>query len=109
MNGIWSSANIADTPADIYDPPGPTGPRFGILHLHGVGLETLRDKPALTDLLAVLNLACVCPHGQRSWWGDRVCSEFDARITPERHLLDNVLPFFRQRWELSPRAIGLQG
>ena len=53
-----------------------------------------------------LHLACVCPHGQRSWWGDRVCPEFDARLSPERYLLGSVLPFFDERWGLRPRRAG---
>ena len=90
-------------------PPGAAPPRFGVLHLHGLGLETLRDHPTFTSLFDELKLACVCPHGQRSWWADRVCAEFDPRLTPERYLLDQVVPFFQARWGLAPRQIGLQG
>jgi S-formylglutathione hydrolase len=103
----WSRADIAGKPADIYDPPG--APRFGVLYLHGIGLETLASADTFTRLFAELRLACVCPHGQRSWWADRICAEFDPKVTPERYLLDAVLPFFAQRWGLHPRAIGLLG
>jgi esterase/lipase superfamily enzyme len=109
MPSKWSRVEIGGKAADVYEPPGPGRPRFAVLHLHGVGLETLHDRPAFTRLFEDLNLACVCPHGQRSWWGDRICTEFDARITPERYLLDQVLPFFRARWNLAPPSIGLQG
>lgn len=107
MKGSWSRVGIAGKAADVYEPP--ERPRFAILHLHGAGLETLHDKPAFTRLFEELNLACVCPHGQRCWWSDRVCPEFDAQVTPERYLLDQVLPFFHTRWNLKPPAIGLQG
>jgi esterase/lipase superfamily enzyme len=109
MDGSWTRVTIAGKEADVYEPPGAARPRFGVLHLHGVGLETLAANPVFTRLFAELRLACVCPHGQRSWWGDRVCREFDAKVTPERYLLDSVLPFFAARWELGPRTIGLQG
>jgi S-formylglutathione hydrolase len=105
----WTRIEIAGKPADVYEPPGGDRPRFGVLHLHGAGLETLRDKPVFTGLLDELNLACVCPHGQRSWWVDRVCSEFDEEVSPERYLVKQVLPYFRSRWELTPPFIGLQG
>src|SRR6202011_1275720 len=82
---------------------------FGILYLHGTGLETLRDNPVYTRLLEEHRLACVCPHGQRCWWGDRLCPEFDTTITPERYLLDHVVPYFKERWELTPPALGLLG
>ena len=105
----WSCVEIAGKPAHVYEPPGVQCPCFGIVHLHGVGLETLEDKPAFTRLFEELKLACVCPHGQRCWWGDRICPEFDGAITPERYLLEQVVPFFRARWNLGPPAIGLQG
>jgi S-formylglutathione hydrolase len=107
--GNWSRADIAGKPADVYDPPGDARPRFGVLYLHGIGLETLATADVFTRLFAQLRLACVCPHGQRSWWADRVCAEFDPKVTPERYLLDAVLPFFAERWGLRPRAIGLLG
>jgi S-formylglutathione hydrolase len=107
MTGGWTKADIAGKHADIYDPPG--APRFGVLYLHGIGLETLATANEFTRLFAQLGLACVCPHGQRSWWADRVCAEFDPNIAPEHYLLDATLPFFAQRWGLRPRGIGLLG
>ena len=109
MNGTWSRLDIGGKPADVYDLAAGVSPRFGILHLHGVGLETLVDRPAFTRLFDELRLVCVCPHGQRSWWSERVCAEFDARVTPERHLLESVVPYFAQRWGLTPRSLGLTG
>jgi S-formylglutathione hydrolase len=109
MQGTWERVEIAGKPADVYDRPGPARPRFGVLHLHGAGLETLRDNPAFGRWFDELKLACVCPHGQRCWWADRVCAEFDRRLTPEKYLLGEAVPFFRRRWGLEPRAIGLQG
>ncbi len=107
MNGAWSEIKLAGKTVEIYEPPGK--PRFGVLFLHPLGLETLRGRPAFTNILDKLNLVCVCPHAQRSWWVDRVCPEFDAQLTPERHLLDNVLPCFQERWKLSPRSVGVFG
>lgn len=109
MNGTWTTLDIAGKPADVYDLADGARPRFGVLFLHGIGLETLRARSAFTRVFDELKLACVCPHGGRCWWADRVCAEFDARLTPERHLRDNVLPFFRERWNLPPRAVGLTG
>jgi S-formylglutathione hydrolase len=109
MQGTWTSVGLGGKRGDIYDPRQPTPPRFGLLFLHGVGLETLTDQLAFTRLLDERNLACVCPHGRRSWWADRVCVEFDPRVTAERHLLDVVLPAFRERFGLGPRAVGLLG
>ena len=108
MKCTWTVADVAGKPADVYEPPGATRPRFGVLYLHDWTLETLRDRPAFTQRFDELQLGCVCPQGGRCWWADRICAEFDAQRTPERHLLDHVLPFFAQRWGLAPRAVGLE-
>jgi S-formylglutathione hydrolase len=107
MKGTWTTADLAGKSADVYEPP--QRPHFGVLHLHDASLETLRDRPAFTRLFDELRLACVCPHGDRSWWGDRVWPPFDPQVSPERYLLDQVLPFCERRWGLGPRAVGLQG
>jgi pimeloyl-ACP methyl ester carboxylesterase len=107
MNGTWTQVAIAGKRADVYEPAG--RPRFGVLYLHGAGLETLRDQPVFTSLLDQHGLACVCPHGQLCWWADRVCPAFDPVVTPERFLLDRVLPYFRERFHLAPPALGVLG
>lgn len=43
----------------------------------------------------------------RSWWADRVCPEFDPVLTAERHLLDNVLPWMRERWGKAVAVAGI--
>ena len=108
MKGVWTTIEIAGHPADVYESPGGS-PRFGVLHLHGVGFKTLRDRPAFTRLFDELKLACVCPHGGPCWWADRICAEFAPQITPEKYLLQNVLPYFKERWCLEPPAVGLLG
>jgi pimeloyl-ACP methyl ester carboxylesterase len=107
MRGVWEQVPIAGKPADVFTPPG--RPRFGLLFLHDVEQETLRDNPTYTALFAELALGCVCPHGGPCWWADRLCSEFDPAMTPERYLLDAVLPWFQKRWGLGARQVGVFG
>jgi enterochelin esterase-like enzyme len=109
MPGAWTQLLVDGKKVDLFDPAGPVRARFGILFLHGAGLETLVDKPVFTRLLNELHLACACPHGQHAWWADRVCSEFDPKVTAEQHLLRNVVPFMQERWHLAARAVGLMG
>ena len=66
MKGNWSRLEIAGKAADVYEPPVPGRPRFAVVHLHGVGLETLHDKPAFTRLFEKFGLACVCPGGGKT-------------------------------------------
>jgi S-formylglutathione hydrolase len=107
MHGTWITEDVGGKPADVYEPP--RRPRFGVLHLHGVGLEALRDRPAFTAAFDELGLACVCPQGHLSWWADRVWLAFDPQITAERYLLEKVLPYFAERWDFRPRSVGIQG
>jgi pimeloyl-ACP methyl ester carboxylesterase len=109
MHGAWTTVDTAGKSVDFYDPPGPARPRLGMLFLHGVGLETLIDKPAFTRLFDELHIGCGCPHGQRAWWTDRVSSDFDPALTAEKHLLGNVVPAMQKRWQLGPRSIGVMG
>jgi esterase/lipase superfamily enzyme len=104
---MWMHVDIAGKPAEVFDPPAP--PRFGLIHLHGVGEETYADKPVFTRLLGELGLGCVCPRGRRSWWADRICPEFDPAVTAERYVVESVRPFVIARWGLADRRIGLTG
>jgi S-formylglutathione hydrolase FrmB len=46
---------------------------------------------------------------RRSWWTNRICEEFDPRLTAYRHVLDNVVPYIGERWNARPPQIGLLG
>ncbi len=107
MNDAWSIENMAGKSVDVYQPL--VAPRLGILFLHPYGLETLVDRPEFTKPLEQRNLACVCPHAQRSWWTERICAEFDERMSPEQFLLEHIVPFFRARFRIEPPRIGLLG
>jgi S-formylglutathione hydrolase FrmB len=74
-----------------------------------VGMETLAGNAVWTRLLETQGLRTVCPHGNRSWWTNRICSEFDSQLTAERHILQNILPYARERWGIEPPRIGLTG
>jgi S-formylglutathione hydrolase len=105
----WTTVEISGKKADLLEPAGACNPRFAVIHLHGLGLETLTDRPIFTQWLDELQLACICPHGQRSWWADRVCSEFDRQVTPERFVLDHIVPYAKKRWQLGGGKLALQG
>ncbi len=113
MTKTWIQLDLAGHAADVYEPLGDVRPRFAILYLHGVDLETLTDKPAFTRLFDELGdelgLVCICPKCERCWWTDRLCPEFDAAITAEKYLLQQVVPYIGERWGIHARAIGLLG
>jgi esterase/lipase superfamily enzyme len=109
MNGVWSEVHLAGKKVEVYEPANMDRARYAVLFLHPLGLETLRGRSAFTKILDECKLPCVCPHTKRSWWTDRICPEFDAKLTAEQHLLNNVLPLFTERWQLPPRSIGVFG
>lgn len=107
--GTWSQVEIAGKLADVYEPVQPHDPGRVVLHLHGHGLTTLKDNPVYSGELERHGLRAICPHGQRSWWGTRICQEFDAELTPHRFLREKVLPYIDERWGVRPPAIALTG
>ncbi len=107
MQPGWTKIEIAGKPADVFRPSGV--PRFALLFLHSVGLESPADNAAYTEQFRKHNLACVAPWGARSWWADRIDPEFDPTRTAEQHLLKNVVPWMQAEWNLGPRAIAAAG
>ena len=107
MQPGWQRTQIQGKQVDLYPPTPAT--RFLILDLHPVGLELVSDNPIFTQELARHQLACVAPMGQRSWWADRICPEFDPTITAEAFLLEVLLPWIEREWKIAPPRIALTG
>ena len=101
----WSQTEIVGKRADLFHPDADHPPEFGVLFLHPVGGETLIDNAAYTEELQRHNFVCCVPHGQRSWWSNRICPEFDDVKTAETFLLDDVIPFMLNHWRLQGIAI----
>src|SRR5688572_25955785 len=107
--GSWTEESVAGHPCDLFEPAQRDPRGFVILYLHGVRLNRLRDQPRFTELFDRFGLRVVAPYGGRCWWVSRLCPDFDAKLTPERHVLDNVMPFISERWNAKPPQIGLLG
>jgi pimeloyl-ACP methyl ester carboxylesterase len=106
-SGKWMQVEVAGKRCDLFEPARP-GP-FVLIFLHGVGGETLATNQIYTAQLERHALTCICPHGKRSWWTNRICPEFDSALTVEQHLLDHVLSYVESRWGAAPPAVGLCG
>lgn len=109
MPGEWSEIQIGGHPCDVFRPETLNPQGYAVMYLHGVHLQRLRDHPPFTAELNRYGLPCLAPHTQRSWWTDRICREFDPRLTAERHLLDNVLPWLAANWQVAPPRLALLG
>src|SRR4051794_25281332 len=106
MPGTWTEESVAGHRCDIYIPPKPNEYGYVALYFHGVHLNRLNDKPAFIEEFDRHGLSVVAPLTARSWWTDKICHEFDRRISAERHVIDNVLPFIEQRFGTKPPRIG---
>ena len=109
MSGSWSDVEIDGKQVDVFEPSDLHGGPCVVLHLHGHGLKTLRDNDVFSGEFERRGLIAVCPHGQRSWWLDRICPEFDTETTPLRFLRNQVMPFIRDRWPVGAGVVGLSG
>lgn len=103
----WARAAVGGRPADVFDPPHALP--FALLYLHALDGRTPATDAAFTAGLLRHRLRCVAPHGGPCWWADRVCPEFDPQLTPERYLLDAVVPWAEAAWRLGPRALAVAG
>ncbi len=104
----WKQVAIAGKPADVLE-FATAGSHFGLIYLHTYNKESLAGNAVFTRLLRELKISCVCPRGERCWWADRICPEFDSALTPERYIVEHVLPFINELWKLEPRAVALIG
>lgn len=105
----WSEVKIAGHACDVFEPSIANEHGFVLIYLHGVHLSRLVDKPAFVAEFVRHRLPVIAPFTARSWWTDKVCPEFDPKLTAERHVLDNVLPYIRDRWCAEPPRIGIFG
>ncbi len=103
----WSNAAIGGKLAEVFDPEGALP--LCVVYLHSLREESPATDVAFTSALARHRLRCVAPRGGWCWWADRTCTEFDAELTPERYLLDVLVPAVEAKWVLGPRAVGLAG
>lgn len=109
MPGNWTSEQVASKAVDVYEPSRRNEHGYVVIYLHGVHLNRLQDQPGFLAEFERHGLTVVCPWTERSWWTDRVCREFDTKLTAERHLLDNILPYVATRFGVATPKIALLG
>lgn len=106
---MWTEEDIDGHLCDVYEPAEPHFENFVLIYLHGVHLQRLTDQAPFVDQFQQHGLRVVAPMTGRSWWTDRICSEFDEQISTEAFLLERVLPWIEKRWGVAPPGIGLFG
>ncbi len=108
-DGVWSVTNVGGHPCHVYQPPAPSPHGYTAMYLHGMHLDELADHPTFARQFDRYGLRCVAPVTRRSWWTDRICAEFDPEITAEQHVLQRMLPWLAETWDVRPPRIALLG
>ncbi|MDY3552457.1 esterase family protein [Gemmata sp. JC717] len=103
----WTRIALGGHAVDVFDPPGAAP--HAVLYLHSLREESPATDSTFTTELKRHRLRCAAPAGGWCWWADRICSEFDTEITPERFLLESLVPWMESAWGLGPRAVALAG
>ncbi len=105
----WSQTTIAGKLADRFEPSQLNAHGYVVIYLHGVHLARLDENAVYSELFERHGLRVIAPHTQRSWWTNKICPEFDPKLSAERHLLDNIVPWIEQTWSAKPPQIALLG
>jgi S-formylglutathione hydrolase FrmB len=105
----WSSVEVAGKPCDVYEPATPSPHGYAAIYLHGVHSNRLVDNAVFTGEFARHGLRVIAPHTGPSWWTNRIYPAFDEKLTTERHILDNIVPYLKSRWEIVPPRIAIFG
>lgn len=105
----WEQIKIAGHRCRIYEPPTPSEHGYTLLYLHGRYQGTPAESPQLMQRINEHGLRVIAPLMRRCWFADRICSDFDAEITPEQYLLNEIIPYVKQRWDAEPPQIALMG
>lgn len=107
--GNWTEVEVAGHRCDVFEPSRPSGHGDALIYLHGVHLQRLVGNATYERLFERHGLRVLAPFTQRSWWTDRICQEFDPKITAERYVLDAIVPYAAERWDVRPPRLGLWG
>ena len=107
--GTWSTLSIAGHPCEAFEPATPSAHGFAVLYLHCVGQGRLADHSRFGELFDRHSLRCLAPLTGESWWTDRIHPPFDREVSAERHVMERVLPWLSENWDVRPTRIALLG
>jgi S-formylglutathione hydrolase len=108
-SGVWCEQEVAGHACDVFEPAVAHGQGFVIVYLHSADQQRLADQPAFAAELDRHGLRVIGPRTGRSWWTDKIYSQFDPQVSAERYVLDRVVPDIAERWGIRSPAIGLLG
>jgi len=108
-DGTWSEIDLAGHPCHLFEPAAPSLHSYTVIYLHGIDLDVLRGRAVYEQEFARHGLRVICPVTGRCWWNDRICPEFDPKITAERYVLDHVVAYIAESWGAKPPRLAIFG
>jgi S-formylglutathione hydrolase FrmB len=105
----WSEVEVAGHACEVYEPPRASEHGYTVIYLHGIHLQSLRDKGEFLRQFDRHGLRVVCPRTGPSWWSDRIYEGFDREVTAERYVVDHVRGWIDEQWGVAPPRIALLG
>ena len=107
--GNWTTVELSGHACDLFEPPRPSEHGFVVLYLHDINEAAPAEHPQLTTELSRHGLRLIAPQASPTWWTNRICSLFDARVSAEQYVIRSVLPYLAERWQAGPPRIALLG
>jgi pimeloyl-ACP methyl ester carboxylesterase len=103
----WFDVIIGGKPARVWDSEQPLPPV--ILFLHDARGTPPDAIGGFTELLVRYRWCCLAPAGGCSWWLQHICADFDPQISPETHVMERIVPWMQQRWQVQPQRLAIVG
>jgi S-formylglutathione hydrolase FrmB len=107
--GKWSSIEISGHECRAFLPAQPSPHGYTVLYLHCIECGPLEEHPGITRLFDEYGFRCLAPTTGESWWTDRIYPAFDPQLSTEKYLLERVLPWLAENWNVQPPRIALFG
>lgn len=107
--GTWSQIELTGHICRLYEPPTPSPHNYCVVYLHCSESATLGGYPAFVREFDRHGLRVIEPVTGRSWWTDRIWPEFDAAISAEAYVMQQVVPYVGERWNARPPRLALLG
>ena len=104
----WSSVALAGHDCRVCVPPEPLPGRAVVL-LHDLRGELAADVTPLGAACVAAGLTVIAPRTGRSWWLDRPMAGCPAGLTPERLVVDHVVPEIGRRFDVRPPGLAVMG
>ena len=109
LSEFWSDVQIAGHRCRAFDPRLPSPHGDTVLYLHDEAADGVAAWSAFSQLLEQYGLRCIAPLTGRSWWTDRIWPAFDAELSTERFVLERLLAWLSEQWDVRPSQVALLG